>query len=80
MEADINIGNASDIKLPENIRKSGRPRAIPANLEHVVVELYRRGYGYRAISNNLCDEHNISAHYSTVRSLLKRLGVLRARN
>lgn len=63
-------------KCPERPKKPGRPRAIPAKLEAAVVELYRRGYGYRKISNILESEYQIASHYTTVKKLLCRLGVL----
>ena len=63
--------------LPPRDRLPGRPRAIPAELEPAVVEHYRVGYGYRAIVHILEDEYGLSPDYSTVRRLLKRLGVSR---
>lgn len=58
----------------KNVRKPGRPRAIPADMERVVVELYREGYGYRAIARILREEHGLNPHYSSVRKTLIRLG------
>jgi transposase len=55
-------------------RKPGRPRAIPAEMEGVVVELYRQGYGYRALARILRKEHGLNPHYSSVRKTLIRLG------
>jgi transposase len=63
------------VKTSEPLRKPGRPRAIPQKMESLVAELYRR-YGYRAISRLLRNEHGVSSHYTTVKRLLKRLGVL----
>ena len=58
-------------------RKPGRPRAIPVEMERVVVELYRQGYGYRAITRILRKEHGLNPHYSSVRKTLIRLGEVR---
>ena len=55
-------------------RKPGRPRAIPAYLESVVVELYWQGYGYRAITRILRNEHVLNPHFSSIRKTLIRLG------
>lgn len=62
---------------PVKARKPGRPRAIPKALEPVVVELYIRGYGYRAIANILRQESGINPHFSSVRQTLIRLGEVR---
>ncbi len=60
---------------PEKLRKPGRPRAIPEEVEPVVVELYKQGYGYRAIARILrSQEHGLNPHYSSVRLTLIRLG------
>ena len=50
MEDDICIGHIPHVKAPEKVWKVGRPRAIPSRLEPVVIELYKIGYGYRAIA------------------------------
>ena len=56
-------------------RKPGRPRAIPEDIEPVVVDLYERGYGYRAIACILnSQEYGINAHFSSIRKTLIRLG------
>ena len=56
-------------------RKAGRPRAVPEELEPVVVDLYKRGQGYRAIARILnSQEHGINAHFSSIRKTLIRLG------
>jgi hypothetical protein len=78
MKDDDNVGQIPGVKSPVKARKPGRPRAIPMELEPVVVELYRRGYGYRAISNILREEFRIHPHYSSVRLTLKKLGLLRS--
>lgn len=62
---------------PKRTRKPGRPRAIPAELEGVVVELYRKEYGYRAIARILREEYGLNPHYSSVRKTLIRLGEVR---
>jgi len=42
-------------------RQPGRPRAIPKELEPVVISLYEFGYGYRAIACILrCPEYSIN--------------------
>jgi len=62
-------------EMPIKARKAGRPRAIPEEVEPVVVELYDRGYGYRAIARELnTPEYGINAHFSTIRKTLIRLG------
>ena len=61
-------------------RKSGRPRAIPEDIEPVVVDLYERGYGYRTISRILNRrEHGINAHFSSIRKTLIRLGKVKGK-
>jgi len=65
-----------DIDTPKNDRQPGRPRAIQYTMEGVAVHLYRQGNGYRKISRILSEEYGISAHYTTVKRVLKRLGVL----
>ena len=62
-------------EMPVKARKAGRPLAIPEDMEPVVVELYNRGYGYRAITNILnTPEYGINAHFSSIRKTLIRLG------
>ena len=58
----------------ERARKPGRPRAIPVDLEPVVVDLYRQGYGYRAIARIMRKEYRVNPHFSSVRKTLIRLG------
>ncbi|MFC2014161.1 hypothetical protein ACFLU8_04765 [Chloroflexota bacterium] len=61
--------------MPIKVRKAGRPRAVPKDLEPVVVELYDRGYGYRAIAGILnSPDYGISVHFSSIRKTLIRLG------
>ena len=61
--------------IPVKARRPGRPRAIPEDIEPAVVELWERGYGYRAIARILnTPEHGLNPHYSSVRMVLKRLG------
>jgi transposase len=64
-------------EVAKKARKPGRPRAIPVEMERVVVELYREGYGYRAIARILRKEHGLNPHYSSVRKTLVRLGEVR---
>jgi len=62
-------------EMPVKARKAGRPRAIPKDIEPVVVELYNRGYGYRGIAGVLnTTEYGINVHFSSVRKTLIRLG------
>ena len=59
-------------------RKAGRPRAIPKNVEPVVIDLWEHGYGYRAIARILnTPEYGLNPHYSSVRQTLIRLGKIR---
>ena len=66
--------------MPEKVRKVGRPRAIPQEMEPVVVELYNLGYGYRAITRILRKEYGLNPHYSSVRQTLIRLGKVEKRD
>ena len=60
---------------PVKARKCGRPRAIPVEFESLVIELYERNYGYRAIANYLRrPEFDLNPHFSSVRKLLIDLG------
>ena len=76
MELDINIGPIPNIKIPPKVRKPGRPRAIPKELETVVLELYRLGYGYRAVARILRTDYHLNPDFSTVRRTLRRLQIL----
>jgi hypothetical protein len=76
MISDGYIGPRDEISSPEKDRKSGRPRAIPLPLEHLLATSYKRGCGYRAIARILRQEHLISSDYSSVRRALKRPGLL----
>ena len=61
-------------------RRPGRPRAVPEDIEPVVVDLYERGYGYRAIAHILNgQEHSINAHFSSIRKALIRLGKVKGK-
>ena len=61
----------------ERASKPGRPRAIPEELESVAKDLYRQGYGYRAIAHILRNEYRINPHFSSVRKTLIRLGEIK---
>jgi len=65
--------------IEKKARKPGRPRAIPEDMEPVLVELYGQGYGYRAISRMLRNEHGLNPHFSSVRKTLIRLDVVKKR-
>ena len=61
-------------------RKPGRPRVIPKDIEPVVIDLYERGHGYRAIARILnSPEHCINAHFSSIRKTLIRLGKVKGK-
>lgn len=63
------------MSMPIKARRPGRPRPIPKDHEPVVVTLYDRGYGYRAIARILnTPEYGINVHFSSVRKTLMRLG------
>ncbi|MFC1901445.1 hypothetical protein ACFLX3_00740 [Chloroflexota bacterium] len=51
-------------------RKPGRPRAIPKELEPEVINIYRKGFGYRATAREL-GKKDISVNWSTLRRLIK---------
>jgi hypothetical protein len=70
MDGNINPDTSKPVRCP------GRPHAIPCDMEEVVVQLYCQGDGYRKISNVLAAEYRITAHYTTVKRVLKRLGVI----
>jgi len=56
-------------------RSPGRPRAIPEEMEPIVVELYEQNYDYRTIARILrSPEYGLNPHYSSVRKTLIRLG------
>jgi transposase len=74
--SEKHIGQILENKISVRERKPGRPRAIPPELEPIVVEIYHRGYGYRAITRILSDEYHVSPDYTTVKRVLKRLGML----
>jgi hypothetical protein len=76
MICDDYVGQKNEINGPEKNRKSGRPKAIPSDLDPLISELYSRGYGYRAIARILREEHHINPDYSSVRRALGRLGLL----
>jgi hypothetical protein len=75
MKDDIYIGHVLNIKAPQKTRKPGRPRAIPPELDPVVTDLYRLGYGYRAIARILRNDYHIEPDFATVKRTLKRLGI-----
>ena len=61
-------------------RKPGRPRVVPEDIEPVVIDLYERGYGYRAIARILNSrEHGTNAHFSSIRKTLIRLGKVKGK-
>ena len=69
------------IPVPKRARKPGRPRAIPQEMEPVVVDLYEQNYGYRAIARILRGpQYGLNPHYSSVRLTLIRLGKIKKRD
>jgi len=62
-------------EIPVKVRKPGRPRAIPEEMEPVVVDLHDRGYGYWTIARILnTSDYGINVHFSSVRKTLVQLG------
>ena len=49
----------SEAEAPPKVRKPGRPRVIPVDLEPVVIELHRLGYGYGASARILSDDYKV---------------------
>jgi len=76
MKEDSNHSSSPNIEMPPVVRKSGRPRAIPMELEPVVVKLYRLGYGYRAIARILRKDYHLNPDFSTVKRTFTRLHIL----
>ena len=76
MNPEDSVGQLQNTAFPEQVRKPGRPRAVPTELESVVADLYRRGYGYRAIARIISGEYSVNPHFSSVRRAVKRLGLL----
>lgn len=63
------------VPMKKYSRKPGRPRAIPEEYEPLVVELYDKGDGYRAIARRLREpEYGLNPDYTSVRRTLIRLG------
>ena len=61
--------------MSQRIKKAGRPQAKTVDMELLVVELYEKGYRYRAIANIMnTGEYSINVHFSSVRKTLIRLG------
>ncbi len=61
-------------------RQPGRPRAIPEDIVPVVIDLWKHGYGYRAIAHVLnSPEYGLNPHYSSVRQALIRAGEVKRR-
>jgi hypothetical protein len=79
MKDDVEVGQHRFAGLPEKQRKPGRPTVIPPTLEQAVVNLYRRGHGYRAIASHLAAEYGLNPDYSSVRRTLLRLGAIPGR-
>jgi len=51
----------------KDLRKPGRPRAIPEKYEKVVSSMYEEGYGYRAIARVLRKKYGLNPDYTSVR-------------
>ena len=80
MKEDLNYGSLQGTEMPPVVRKAGRPRAIPTDLEPTVLKLYRLGYGYRAIARILRQDCHVNPDFSTVKRTLKRLNILPRQN
>jgi len=70
------------VETPEKqLRKPGRPRAIPEEYEPVVADMYDQGYGYRAIARRLREpEYGLNPNFTSVRRTLIKLGKVKKRN
>src|SRR3989304_4004802 len=73
---DVNAGHVPSVKVSITVRKSGRPRAIPAELEPVLIDLYRLGYGDRSIFRILRNNYHINPDFSTAKRPLKQPKIL----
>jgi len=73
---DVNAGHVPSVKVSLTVRKPGRPRAILAELEPVLIDLYRPGYGYRSIVRIPRNNYHINPDFSTVKRILKRPKIL----
>ena len=60
--------------VEKNLRKPGRPTAIPREYQSAVLTLYEEGHGYRAIARVLREEYGLNPDYTSVRRTLIRLG------
>lgn len=68
--------DAPCIKAPPKARQPERPCAIPPELESIVIDLYKDGYGYRAIARILRKDYRIDTHFNTVKRTLLRPAIL----
>ena len=63
------------MSMPIKASKPGRQRVISEEIVPHVVNLYDRGYGYRAIARILNNpEYGVNAHFSSIRKTLIYLG------
>jgi hypothetical protein len=76
MYPEVSVVQLQNVAFPDKVRKPGRPRAIPTEFESVVSDLYRKGYGYRAVASIIIREYSVNPHFSSVRRAVKRLGIL----
>ncbi len=56
--------------IPPKIRRPGRPKVITQELKPLILELHRKGYGYRVISKILL-QGGISIHWRTIQRFIK---------
>jgi hypothetical protein len=76
MRDDVCAGSDPKLEISPSAGNPGRPRAIPVEIESVVVELHRLGYGYRAIARILRADYHLNPDFSTVKRTLSRLGII----
>ena len=67
---DMIMSTQIDSNIEINHGNPGRPRSIPPNLIPRIIQWYKGGLGYRAISRELEDE-GVFVTYSTVRRVVK---------
>jgi hypothetical protein len=73
---DVNAGHFPSVKISLTVPKPDRPRALPEELEPVLIDFYRLGYGYRSIFRILRNHYHINPDFSSVKRALKRPKIL----
>ncbi|MDD5095449.1 MAG: hypothetical protein PHV74_13880 [Dehalococcoidia bacterium] len=56
-------------------RYRGGQRAIPPDMVPTIDSCHGMGWGYKAITNFLREEHGLSVNWTTVRNVIQRKGV-----